>query len=152
MNPEESFEASPIALVRFGLGKEIRLFPQALVIVAHEEGDEQRFALNEIRRIALLPGDPIPSKLVLVVELLDGTEVIAAEGMSNARDFAAFVPLLRQHAPDIVLDPPDMEEQLRQALANRRTSNLGCYASVLAFFVLIFLICAIGALVRGLPH
>ena len=127
----------PLATVRYGLGKELQLYSDAVVIAHLEEHTETRFNLANIRRVILAPGDPNPSKLVLMFELDDENVVIAAEGMSNVRDFRRLLPTLLQVAPDIELDPPDMDVQLAQALDIRKRSLLGCYGIVLG-------VCALG--------
>lgn len=127
----------PLATVRYGLGKEMQLFPEAVVIAHLEEHTETRFNLANIRRVILAPGDPNPSKLVLMFELDDENVVIAAEGMSNVRDFRRLLPTLQRVAPDIELDPPDMDVQLAQALDIRKRSLLGCYG-------IVFGVCALG--------
>lgn len=135
---------TPLARVRYGLAKEIQLFPDALVFIAREEGDEDRLPLEHIHSIAVLPGDKIPSKLLVVVEIEEGKHIIAAEGMTNVRDFASMLPILQEYAPHILLDPPDLADQLTQAMQNRRESNIGCYAIFFASLLLIVLI-VIGA-------
>src|SRR5205823_3589069 len=110
----------PISTVRFGIGKEIRLYIDELAVTGQEEDQEIRIALEAIKRLILVPGDPNPAKLVLMADLDDDTTIILAEGMSNARDFRAMLPHLIELSPDLQLDPPDMGEQLRQALNNRR--------------------------------
>lgn len=127
----------PLATVRYGLGKELQLYSDTVVIAHLEEHTETRFNLANIRRVILAPGDPNPSKLVLMFELDDENVVIAAEGMSNVRDFRRLLPTLLQVAPDIELDPPDMDVQLAQALDIRKRSLLGCYGIVLG-------VCALG--------
>jgi hypothetical protein len=145
--PPES-ATGPLATVRYGLGKELRLYPDALTIIEHEEGDEDRFPLASIRRLLLQPGEKIPSKLMLMLELDDGNTIIAAEGMTNVRDFRRFLPILQQYAPNLTLDPPDMDVQLQQAVANRRQANLGCYGIALAAMLFLALLCVGGELLR----
>ena len=41
-----------------------------------------------------MPGDPTPSKLILMADLTDDSTILLAEGMSNARDFRAMIPHL----------------------------------------------------------
>ena len=93
---EETEEADgvekPLARVRYGLGKELLLYPDSFVIAYLEEHTETGFNLANIRRMILAPGDPNPSKLVLMFELDDDNIVIAAEGMSNVRDFRKLLP------------------------------------------------------------
>src|SRR5579875_594914 len=137
-------EGDMLALVRYGLAKEIRLYPNSLAFIEREAGENNLFALANIRRLSVQPGENIPSKLVVLLELDDGTAVIAAEGMTNVRDFRRMLPQLRERAPHIEFDPLDLDEQLAQAVQNRRQSNLGCYAFVLGSFLLIALICVIG--------
>jgi hypothetical protein len=145
-------EGDLLALVRFGLAKEIRLYPDALAFIELEAGENNRFALANIRRLSVQPGENIPSKLVVLLDLDDGNAVIAAEGMTNVRDFRRMLPLLQERAPHIELDPPDLDEQLAQAMTSRRASNLGCYAFTLGAFLLIALICVIGSLLRQVAH
>ncbi|SRR5579875_1630519 len=130
----------PLVRVRYGLGKELLLFDDAISVVSREEAAELRFSLASIRRLILAPGDPTPSKLVLMFDLEDGETVIAAEGMTNVRDFRKLLERLQDIRPEIELDPPDMDTQLAQALEIRRRSNLGCYGVALGACVLLWLI------------
>ncbi|HEY7975641.1 MAG TPA: hypothetical protein VID72_09885, partial [Ktedonobacterales bacterium] len=136
----ESDEEQPLARVRYGLGKELQLFPESLVILRREEFAADRFELTAIRRIILTPGDPNPSKLVLMLELDDGNTIIAAEGMSSVAEFRTLLSKLREIAPQIETDPPDMDTQLGQALDIRRRSLLGCYGTVAAACVLAYVL------------
>ncbi|HEV2457952.1 MAG TPA: hypothetical protein VGS80_06270 [Ktedonobacterales bacterium] len=127
----ESSEPEPLARVRYGLGKELRLYPDALVVLLREEHEETRFNLANIQRLILMPGEHTPSKLVLMFELDDGNTVIAAEGVSNVPAFRTLLAALRDVRPAIELDPPDMDQQLAQALVIRRRYSLGCYGLIL---------------------
>lgn len=138
----------PLAVVRYGLAKELRLYPDVLTVLEREEDEENRFALASIRRLVLQPGEKIPSKLILLLELDDDNLVIAAEGMTNVRDFRRMLPLLQQYAPHLILDPPDMDAQLEQALVNRRQSSLGCYGFVLVAMLLVGLVCVGGEVLK----
>ncbi len=139
----------PISTVRFGMGKEIQLFPHTLVVTGQEENQEIRLELAGIKRLTLVPGDPNPAKLVLMADLDDDTTIILAEGMSNARAFRAMLPHLTELCPDLQLDPPDMGEQLRQALNSRRAWALTCYGAILlvciSLYVLYLVVAFIGA-------
>ncbi len=139
----------PVSVVRFGMGKEIQLYQDELVVTGQEEDQETRVHLSAIKQLTLIPGDPNPGKLVLMADLDDGNTVILVEGMSNARDFRAMLPKLLELQPDIQLDPPDMGEQLRQALNTRRAWTLTCYGSFLLvcalLSVLYFVVAYIGA-------
>src|SRR5579864_928745 len=140
MSNNETIKKHPISTVRFGMGKEIRLYTDELVVTAQEEDQETRVQLSALKRLTLMPGDPNPSKLILMADLDDETTVILAEGMSNARDFGAMLPLLREFCPAMQFDPPDMEEQLRQALNNRRAWTITCYGSFLLVCVMLYLL------------
>src|SRR5437660_12110968 len=120
MTDNNDTQKHPISTVRFGIGKEIRLYTDELAVTGQEEDQEIRIALEAIKRLILVPGDPNPAKLVLMADLDDDTTIILAEGMSNARDFRAMLPQLIELSPDLKLDPPDMEDQVRQDLNNRR--------------------------------
>jgi hypothetical protein len=135
--------------VRYGLGKELRLYPTELAVVNLDAHEEMRISLSSIHRLILAPGDPVPSKLVLMFDLDDGNTIIAAEGMSNVKDFRRLLARLIAIKPDLTLDPPDMDEQLRQALDIRRRSLLGCYGSVVLACFFLWLIYMAVAL---LPH
>ena len=151
--PDELADAErPLARVRYGLGKEVQLYPDALVVAYLEEHTETRFNLASIRRVVLAPGDPNPSKLVLMVELDDGNVVIAAEGMSNVRDFRKLLPELQRVAPAIELDPPDMDTQLAQALDIRKRSLFGCYGVVIGMCVLAWVIYLLVAFIGSHGH
>ncbi len=149
MSEEQDVYKAPVSTVRFGIGKEIQLFHDELVVKGVEEGQEIRLRLESISRLILAPGDPNPSRLILMADLDDDTTVILAEGMSNARDFRAMLPRIREFCPEMQFDPPDMEEQLRQALNTRRAWNLTCYGTFLlvciALFVLYLVVAYIGA-------
>jgi hypothetical protein len=133
----------PLARVRYGLGKEIRLYPDAIVVLLREEHEELSYSLASIRRLVLTPGEYTPSKLVLMFELDDGTTVIAAEGMSNVRGFRTLLARLQELHLPIELDPPDMSEELRQALQIRSRYQIGCYGLFLG-------LCAIASVVYGI--
>lgn len=137
-----------LALVRYGLAKELRLYDDALELIEREEGETTRVALSSIRRLILQPGDRIPSKLIMLLELDDETVIIAAEGMTNVRDFRRMLPILQERAPHITLDPEDMSDQLAQAVANRRQTTFGCYGLILLSVVTIMLIFFAGYLLR----
>src|SRR2546426_2334369 len=122
------------------MGKEIQLYLDELVITGQEDNQELRVELQAIKRLTLVPGDPNPSKLVLMADLDDDTTIILAEGMSNARDFRAMLPRIQELHPELQLDPPDMEEQLRQALNTRRAWTLTCYGSFLLLCVLLYIL------------
>lgn len=145
--PTEDVAPAPLAMVRYGLAKEIQLFPEELVFIAREEGDANHFALRAIRRLIMQPGEVIPSKLLLLLELDDGTTIIAAEGMTNVRAFRQLLSQLVGVAPQIALDPPDLDAQLAQAAINRRQTSLGCYGVFFAALLLIALIFIIGQIV-----
>src|SRR5579859_2630899 len=140
MMNDNDIKKFPISTVRFGMGKEIQLYTDELVVTGHEESQETRVELEAIQRLTLVPGDPNPSKLILMADLDDDTTIILAEGMSNARDFRAMLPHLIELSPDLQLDPPDMGEQLRQALNNRRAWTLTCYGTFILICVLLFLL------------
>lgn len=140
MIDDNNVKKYPISTVRFGMGKEIRLYTDELVVTGQEESQETRVELEAIQRLTLVPGDPNPSKLILMADLDDDTTIILAEGMSNARDFRTMLPHLIELCPDLQLDPPDMGEQLRQALNNRRAWSLTCYGTFILICVLLFLL------------
>ena len=152
MDENEITKKRPLSVVRFGLGKEIRLFDDELVVTGQEEGNELAVPLNELRRLILTPGDPNPSKLILMADMDDDTTVILAEGMSNARGFREMLPHLQEVAPDLLLDPPDMGEQLRQALNTRRAWTLTCYGAILLVCILLYGLYLIVALVGHVHH
>jgi hypothetical protein len=140
MSEEYHQKKVPVSVVRFGMGKEIQLYADELVVTGVEEDQETHLQLDAIQRLTLVPGDPNPGKLVLMADLVDGTTVILVEGMTNARDFRAMLPKLREFCPDLELDPPDMEEQLRQALNNRRMWMLTCYGSFILLCILLYVL------------
>jgi hypothetical protein len=140
MSEDNIIKRYPISTVRFGMGKEIRLYTDQLVVTGQEEDQETHLQLQAIKRLTLMPGDPNPSKLVLMADLDDDTTIILAEGMSNARDFRAMLPHIIELCPDIQLDPPDMYEQLRQALNSRRAWTLTCYGSFLLICILLYIL------------
>jgi hypothetical protein len=139
--PQDGEEGSqPLARVRYGFGKELQLFSDRFVLVRREEAEADRVELASVKRVILTPGDPNPSKLILMFDLDDGNTVIAAEGVTAVNEFRALLTKLHEVAPDIELDPPDMDNQLKQALDIRRRSLIGCYGSILGSCLLLWLI------------
>ena len=149
MSDNDIVKKQPISRVRFGMGKEIQLYLDELVVTGQEEDQETRVQLQAIKRLTLMPGDPNPSKLILMADLDDDTTIILAEGMTNARDFRAMLPHLIELCPDLQLDPPDMSEQLRQALNSRRAWALTCYGAIIllciGLYALYLLVTFLGA-------
>ncbi len=152
MSENETGKQYPVNVVRFGMGKEIQLFRDELVITGQEQEQELRLQLHAMKRLTLMPGDPNPSKLILMADLEDDTTVILAEGMTNARGFRAFLPHLLELHPDLQLDPPDMGEQLRQALNNRRAWTLTCYGAIILICIALYALYLIVAYVGTLHH
>jgi hypothetical protein len=140
MNEENNVREVPISTVRFGIGKEIRLYLDELVVTGQEEDQETRIQLSAIKRLILMPGDPNPGKLVLMADLDDDITLILVEGMTNARDFRAMLPHIIELCPDIQLDPPDMSEQLRQALNTRRAWTITCYGTFILICILLYIL------------
>ncbi len=140
MSDNNTVKKFPISVVRFGMGKELQLYSDELVVTGPEEDQETGVQLEAIRRLTLMPGDPNPAKLILMADLDDDTTLILAEGMSNARDFRAMLPYILELRPDIQLDPPDMSEQLRQALNSRRAWALTCYGTFIAICLLLYVL------------
>ncbi len=140
MSDNETVKKLPISKVRFGMGKEIQLYLDELVVTGQEEDQETRIQLSAIKRLTLVPGDPHPSKLLLLADLEDETTIILAEGMSNAKDFRAMLPHIIELSPDLQLDPPDMAEQLRQALNNRRAWALTCYGTIILLCISLYVL------------
>jgi hypothetical protein len=128
---EQKQQNFPITEVRYGMGKEIQLWRDELVILSREEGKEAHLPLDTIERLTLTPGEPNPSKLVLLADLTDGTTQLLVEGMTNARDFRTLILQVEKLSPQIQLDPEDMAEQLRQALNNKRAWSLTCYGAII---------------------
>lgn len=144
--------AGMLARVRFGLGKELQLYPDEFVVVQHEARDELRVRLENLKRMTLAPGEQTPSKLVLLFDLDDGNTIIAAEGMSNVRDFRKLLARLVELKPDLELDPPNMDEQLAQALDIRRRSLIGCYGFIVAACVLVWIVYLVVAFIGAHVH
>lgn len=148
----EGAEDAPLVRVRYGLGKELRLYPDSIVVAFLEAHEETRYALEGIRRLILVPGEYTPSKLVLMFELDDGTTVIAAEGMTNVRGFRQLLARLKEVAPAIELDPDNMDEQLSQALDIRRRYSLGCYGVVIGSCLLLWIFYLVVAFIGHVHH
>jgi hypothetical protein len=140
MSENHSYMQSPISIVRFGMGKELRLYSDEMVVTGQEENKELHLQLQAIKQLTLMPGDPNPSKLILMADLDDETTIILAEGMSNARDFRKMLPHIIELNPDIQLDPADMPEQLRQALNTRRAWTITCYGSFILICVMLYVL------------
>src|SRR6266702_8369235 len=126
MSENQNSRQYPISTVRFGIGKELRLYNDELVTTASEEDKELHIQLQAIKRLTLIPGDPNPSKLILMADLDDDTTIILAEGMSNARDFRKMLPQITELIPDLQLDPPDFLLPVRVALHARGVWGFAC--------------------------
>jgi hypothetical protein len=140
MSEDNNVKKFPISTVRFGIGKEIQLYLDELVVTGPEEDQDLHIQLSAIKQLILMPGDPNPAKLVLMADLEDDMTVILVEGMTNARDFRAMLPHIIELCPDIQLDPPDMSEQLRQALNTRRAWTITCYGTFILVCVLLYVL------------
>jgi len=140
MSEDNNVNKIPISTVRFGIGKEIQLYLDELVVTGPEEDQDLHIQLSAIKQLILMPGDPNPAKLVLMADLDDDMTVILVEGMTNARDFRAMLPHIIELCPDIQLDPPDMSEQLRQALNTRRAWTITCYGTFILVCVLLYVL------------
>jgi len=152
MSENETTRERPVSAVRFGLGKEIQLYTDELVVTGQEESKEIRVPLKEIQRLILTPGDPNPAKLILMADMDDDTTIILAEGMSNARGLREMLPRLQELSPDLQLDPPDMGEQLRQALNTKRAWTLTCYGTFLLVCLLLYGLYLLVAVVGSHVH
>ncbi len=130
----------PLARVRYGMGKELQLYPDSFVLLRREEAEADRVELASVKRLVLTPGEPNPSKLILMFDLDDGNTIIAAEGMTSVNEFRVLLAKLLEIAPHIELDPPDMDEQLKQAIDIRRRSLIGCYGSILGSCAILWII------------
>ena len=71
MSENQNSRQYPISTVRFGIGKELRLYNDELVTTGSEEDKELHIQLQAIKRLTLIPGDPNPSKLILMADLDD---------------------------------------------------------------------------------
>ena len=60
MSEEHQKRNYPLSTVRFGMGKEIQLYEDNLVVTGQEEDQETRVQLDAIKRLILTPGDPNP--------------------------------------------------------------------------------------------
>ena len=152
MIDNETVKEEPIYVVRFGIGKEIRLYRNELVSTGQETGYVQRLPLSEIKRLILTPGDPTPSKLILMADLTDDETIVLAEGMTNAKDFREMIPRIEELCPSLQLEPPDMAEQLRQALNNRRAWTLTCYGAIALICLGLYLLYLVVAFLSTLHH
>lgn len=152
MSEHETLRRAPISVVRFGMGKEIHLYHDELVVTGQEDDQALGVQLAAIKRLILIPGDPNPSKLILMADLDDDTTIILAEGMTNARAFREMLPRLLELQPEIQLDPPDMSEQLRQALNTRRAWSLTCYGTFILVCVFLYILYLVVAYLGTLHH
>ena len=152
MSQNDILGKQPISVVRFGMGKEIQLYYDELVATGQEEDQEIRIQLDAIKRLTLMPGDPNPSKLILMADLDDETTIIFVEGMTNARGFREMLPRIIELCPDLQLDPPDMGEQLRQALNTKRAWTLTCYGAFLLICLLLYGLYLLVAYLGSLHH
>lgn len=148
----DDMEPQPLARVRYSFGKELALYPDCFVLLRREEAEADRVELSSVKRLVLTPGEPNPSKLILMFDLDDGNTVIAAEGITAVSEFRALLAKLREIAPQIEFDPPDMDDQLKQALEIRRRSLIGCYGSILAACIVLWVIYLAVAYVGAHPH
>lgn len=153
VDPEQEGESQPLVRVRFGLGREMNLYPGAIVVVRREEREETRYELDTIKRLILMPGEYVPSKWVVMFDLDDGSTIVAADGMTNHRDFRKLVARLVEIRPSIELDPPDMEVQITQALDIKKRNLIGCYGLVAACMAVLYIIYLVVAFIGAHgPH
>ena len=151
VSSEDDRTEQPLARVRYAFGKELQLFPDSFVLLRREEAEADRVELASVKRLSLTPGEPNPSKLILMFDLEDGNTIIAAEGISAVAEFRALLAKLREIAPQIELDPPDMDTQLKQALDIRRRSLIGCYGSILAACAVLWIVYLVVAFIGAHP-
>ncbi len=152
MSEYDTIRKQPVSIVRFGMGKELQLYYDEFVVTGQEEDQEIRIQLDAIKRLTLMPGDPNPSKLILMADLDDETTIILAEGMTNARAFREMLPRLIELCPDLQLDPSDMGEQLRQALNTKRAWTLTCYGAFLLVCLFLYGLYLLVAYIGTLHH
>lgn len=152
MSENETQRKFPISVVRFGMGKEIQLYTDELVVTGVEQDQELRVRLDALRRLTIMPGEPTPSKLVLLADMDDESTIVLTEGMTNAKDFREMLPKLTELCPTLELDPPDMGEQLRQALNNRRAWNLTCYGACILVCVVVYALYLLVAFLGSIHH
>ncbi len=152
MSEQDIIRKQPISVVRFGIGKELQLYYDELVVTGQEDDQELHVQLEAIKQLTLMPGDPNPSKLILMADLEDDTTIILAEGMTNARGFREMLPHLTELCPDLQLDPPDMSEQLRQALNTKRAWTITCYGAFLLVCLLLYGLYLLVAFLGSLHH
>lgn len=146
-------EPQPLVRVRYGLAKELNLYPDAIVVARREEREETRYELGTVKRLILMPGEYVPSKWTVMFDLDDGTTIIAADGMTNHRDFRKLVNRLIEIAPAIELDPPNMDEQIMQALDIKKRNLIGCYGFVVACVALLYVVYLVVAFIGAHgPH
>lgn len=151
MNEQDTAPRHPLSVVRYGMGKELQLYTDELVATGQEQDVELHVPLDALRRLTLMPGDLTPSKLVLLAELDDDSTVVLADGMTNAKDFREMLPQIVANSPDLELDPPDMGEQLRQALNNKRAWSLTCYGCCVLLILFVVVVYALVAFI-GAHH
>jgi hypothetical protein len=152
MEENETTKRYPVSVVRFGIGKEIQLYADELVITGLDELEETRVRLDALTRLTLVPGDPTPSKLVLIADFDDGTSSVLVNGMTNARGFREMLPHLLEFCPGLELDPPDMSEQLGQALNNRRAWSLTCLGACILVCLIVYGLYLLVAFLGTLHH
>jgi ferric-dicitrate binding protein FerR (iron transport regulator) len=87
-----------------------------------------------------------------MADMDDDTTIILAEGMTNARAFREMLPLWQELRPELQLDPPDMREQLRQALNTRRAWSLTCYGAILLIFLFLLAIYMLVTFIESHVH
>jgi hypothetical protein len=151
--PDDESTQQPLVRVRYGLGKELNLYPDALVVELREQREETRYELSTIKRLILAPGEYVPSKWVVMLDLDDGTTVVAVDSMTNHRDFRRLVAQLVKLQPSIELDPPDMDEQIAQALDIKKRNLFGCYGLIAACVALLYVIYLVVAFIGAHgPH
>lgn len=151
--PDGESAPEPLVRVRYGLGKELNLYPDALVLELREQREQTRYELDSIKRLILMPGEYVPSKWVVLLDLDDGDTVVAVDGLTNHRDFRTLAARLKELRPDIELDPANMDEQIAQALDIKKRNLFGCYGFVAACILLLYIIYLVVAFIGAHgPH
>ena len=133
-----------VSVVRFGIGKELQLYTDELVVTQQGEGKELIVPLNEIKRLILIPGNPNPSKLVLMADMDDDTTIILAEGMTNARAFREMLPYWRETQYRIATRSTRYGRTTAPGIEHTSHMVLTCYRAILLIFLFLlglYLIC-----------
>jgi len=141
-----------LCFARFGMGHRLCLSSTELRVTGAERARDLVISLAEVEKISLVPSDANPSKLLFIATCHDQTAHTLVEGIKPGKEFQQLVQCLHEMYPAIEFDPPDMTEQVQQAIQKQHSYNLGCFLFSMAFLFLLLLLILVVPLLIHMAH